>query len=65
MAVAATRLLIDAATRRPQVRLVVALVHPENVASLAVCRRLCLVDVGEQLHRHSGQMMRRLELRIR
>jgi RimJ/RimL family protein N-acetyltransferase len=62
VAVVATRLLLDVAAARPEVRRVVALVAPTNRASLAVCGRLGFTDVGEQLHQHSGTMMRRLEL---
>ena len=61
VAVAATRALLVIAAARPEVRLVVTLVSPSNTASLKVCDRLGFVDVGEQRHALTGQMMRRLE----
>lgn len=64
VAVAAARALIDIATARHEVRLIVARVSPTNVGSLAVCRRLGFVNVGEQRLEHNGQLMRRLELSV-
>ncbi|MGJ9421943.1 GNAT family N-acetyltransferase [Aeromicrobium sp. CF3.5] len=64
VAVAAARALIDVATAQEEVRLIVARVNPTNQGSLAVCRHLGLRDVGEELHTHSGTMMRRLERRV-
>lgn len=65
IATAAARHLLEIAATRPEVQVAAALVDPTNTASLAVCRRLGFTDVGEELHRHSGQMMRRLELAVR
>lgn len=65
VAVAAARALIDIAAAREEVRLIVARVNPTNLGSLAVCRRLGFHDAGEHRLEHDGQLMRRLELRIR
>ncbi len=64
VATAATAGLIDLAARHPEVRIVAAQVSPTNAASLAVCRRLGFVDVGEEWHALNGQMMRRFELSV-
>lgn len=65
IATSAARELLQIAASRPEVLVVAALVNPANTASLSVCGRLGFTDVGQELHRHSGQMMRRLERPVR
>lgn len=62
VATAAAAALLDLVAQHPEVQLVAAQVDPANAASLGVCRRLGFTDVGEELHSHSGTLMRRLEL---
>lgn len=65
VAVAAAQALIDLASAHEDVVMIIARVSPANDGSLAVCRRLGFTDVGEQRNEVTGQMMRRLELRVK
>lgn len=53
--------LVDLASTRSEARTLVALIDPDNAASLAVARGAGFVDDGEQRHR-LGWLMRRLVL---
>lgn len=58
LAVAACHLLLDRAARAPAVTQVLAIVDPDNVASLAVLDRAGFQPDGERVHERWGRRLR-------
>lgn len=58
LAVAACRLLLDRAVQEPAVRQVIAIVNPDNAASLAVIDRAGFRPDGERVHNRWGRQLR-------